>query len=106
VVEPAIQYDSPADSGADGNPYRVARTSRGSSPPLAQHGAVRIIIERRRELQPVVDDRPQRQVHPAEIRGQQNDAALGIERTRCADTNADDLGIWYLALRLCDSSLG
>jgi hypothetical protein len=52
-----------------------------------------------------VNDPAQRQVDPTEIRGQQDDAALGVERTRCAHPHADDLRIRNLTPGLCDRSL-
>ena len=91
VIEPAVEDDPAADAGADGEPDRVPAPLRGADPPLAQHGAVGVVVERRREPQAVVDDLAQRQVDPAEVRREQHDAALGVERARRADADADDL---------------
>jgi hypothetical protein len=105
VVELTVQDYPSADSRTDSDSDRVARAARGSSPPLAQHGAVGIVVERRRELQPLVNDCPERQVDPAKVGGQQHDAALGIERARCPHSHADDLRPWYLTPGLCDRPL-
>ena len=58
------------------------------SPSTAQLAS---LSRRGRKAQPLVDDLAQRQIDPAQIRGEQHDAALGVERTRRSHADADDL---------------
>ena len=87
-------------------PMALRRAAGRAHPPLAQHGAVRVVVQRGRQLQAVVDDLAQRQIHPAEIRGQQHDPALGVERSRRAHAHPDDLGSGDLPFGLIDGALG
>ena len=73
-------------------PIALRAPRAAPDPPFAQHGAVGVVVELGRQAEPVVDDLAQRQVHPAEVGGEQHDAALGVERARRADADAEDLG--------------
>ena len=78
-------------------PIALPRAARRAEPPLAEHRAVGVVVERRRQAQPVVDALAQREVLPAEVRREQHDAALAVERARRADADAEDLGAGRLA---------
>ena len=82
VVQPAVDDDAAADAGADGDADGVAGAARRAPPPLAQDGAVGVVVERGREAEPVRQPRPERHVDPAEVRGQQHDAASGCRAGR------------------------
>ena len=92
VVQLAVEDDPAADAGADRDADGVPRAARRADPPLAEHRAVGVVVERGGQAQPVVDDLPERQVHPAEVGREQHDAALGVERAGRADADAEDLG--------------
>jgi len=65
----------------------LARTS----PPFAEHRAVGVVVQRGRQSQGVAQALPQGHVDPAEIRRQQDNALVNVERPRSADPDADDL---------------
>ena len=91
VVELAVEDEPAADPGADGDADRVPRAPRRAHPPLAEDRAVGVVVELGGKPEPVANDLPQRQVDPAEVGREQHDAALGVERARRADADAEDL---------------
>jgi len=106
VVQPAVEDETPADPGADGDADGVATSARGADPPLAQHRAVGVVVELGREAEPVADDLAEGEVHPAEVGGEEHDAALGVERAGRADTDTEDLGSRHFALGAGAALLG
>ena len=56
VVQPAVEDDAASDAGADRNADGVPRAARRADPPLAEHRAVGVVVERGRQAEPVVND--------------------------------------------------
>ena len=54
VVEPAVDDDPAADAGPDGDPDHLPRAARRAHPPLAQHGAVGVVVDRGRNAERVL----------------------------------------------------
>jgi hypothetical protein len=106
VKEIAFEDEPTADPGADGDADRNASPPGRSHPPLSENRAVSVVVERRRQREPLVDNPAQRQVHPAEIGCEQHDPALGIQRTGGAYPDADDLCARDFTSSLFDSSPG
>src|SRR5207247_193117 len=65
VIQLSLQNESASDAGPDGDPDGVARAARGPDPPLAEHRAVGVVVERGGKAEPLMDDLPEGQVHPA-----------------------------------------
>jgi hypothetical protein len=91
VVEPPVEDDPAADAGADGDADGVARAAGRAHPPFPEHRAVGVVVQLGREAEAVSNDLPEREVHPAEVGGQQHDAAPGVERARRTHPHAEDL---------------
>src|SRR6185312_946819 len=77
VVQLSVEDDAPADAGADGDPDGVAGSPRRSHPPFPQDGTVGIVVERGRQLQPVMDNLAEREVDPPEVGREEDHSALG-----------------------------
>ena len=106
VVQFAVHDYAATDPGSDGDADRVARSPGRAHPPLAQNGAIGIVVECGRKSQSLVDDLAERQIDPSQIRGEQHDAPLGVERTWRSDANADDVGPSDFFPGAFDGSLG
>jgi len=90
VVDLTVDDDAAANPRAERETDDVLCPARGAAPPFAENRAVRVVVERGRETEPLADSIAQRHVGPAEIGCQQHDARLGIERSRRADAHAFD----------------
>src|SRR5215218_6582500 len=106
MVESAVHDDSATDAGPDSDPDCVTASAGRSPPPLPENSAVRVVVQCCGQIEPVVDDLTERHVDPPEIRRQQNDAALRVERTRCSDPHANDLSTRDLAPGAFDGAFG
>jgi hypothetical protein len=106
VVQLSFEDDAPADPGADGDPDGVAGSPRRSHPPFPQDGTVGIVVERGRQLQPVMDNLAEREVDPPEVGREEDHSALGIQRPRRSHAHPDDLGAGVFLLSPLDGSLG
>src|SRR3989441_2178261 len=91
VIDLAVEHDAAADPGADREADDVVRPARRAPPPFAENGAVRVVVEGGGQSQRLHDAVPQREIGPAEVRGQQHHAARRVERARRADSHARDL---------------
>src|SRR5213592_2795703 len=90
VVDLAIDDDPAANPRAERETNDVVRAARGAAPPLAEDGAVRVIIERCGETEALADAVTQRHVRPAEVGREQHRAALRVEGPRRADAYSLD----------------
>ena len=73
------------------SPTTLRAAARRALPPLAERRAVRVVVERRRQPEPVLDPIAQREILPAEVRRDEHDALLAIQRTRRAHADADEV---------------
>src|SRR5204862_1830185 len=100
AIDVAIDDDPAADAGPERETDDVVRAARRSAPPLPVDRAVRVVVERCRQAEAFAHAVAQRHVGPAEIGRQQDDAGLGVERTRRADADAFDFLSRFLDRRL------
>ena len=106
MVQFAVHDYAASDPGSDGDADRVASPPSRAHPPFAQHGAIGIVVERGRKPQALVDDLAERQIDPAQVRGEQHDAPLGVERTWRSHPDADDVSPSDFLPGSFDGSLG
>ena len=81
VKELAVENQPAADAGADRHADDVRAAARRALPPFADGRAVRVVVERRRQIQPLADPVAQRKVLPAEVR---RDTITILSRDRAA----------------------
>ena len=91
MVEPAVDHDAAADTGAEREADDLPAALRRADPALGLHRAIRVILQRRGDAEAGGEPGAKRQVGPAEVGGQQDDTLGDVERTRCADTDADNI---------------
>src|SRR6185503_5655911 len=96
AIDVTVDDDPTTDAGAQGQANDVIRPAGGPSPPLAVNRAVRVVVQRSRQVEAFADPVAQRHVGPAEIRGKQHDAGLRVQRPGRADADAFDLFPWFL----------
>jgi hypothetical protein len=89
VVEPAVDDDPAADSGADGEADGMPRPPGCAAPPLAEDSAVRVVVEGGRQSEQVGHPLPEWHVHPAQVRGEEDHAGPGIEGAGRAYSDAE-----------------
>src|SRR5204862_5301156 len=96
-----------ANAGADRDADDIRAAPGRAEPPLADGRAVRVVVERARNAQPRLDAVAQREIVPAEVRRDDYDALLAVERTGSADADADDVlpGASRLVHRVEDHAL-
>ncbi len=92
VMELAVQDDPAADPGPDGHADHVRAAACRADPGFAEDGTIGIVVERRHQAEALGQLGPQRHVHPAEIRREQDHPGARVERPRGTDADAEDLG--------------
>jgi len=78
-------------------------TSLGcADPPLPEHGAVGVVVERRRQPEACRNDLAQGKIDPAKVRREEDYAFFRVERSRGTNTYPDDFSTGYLTPRALD----
>ena len=85
VIDLAVDDESAADPGSEGQAHQYPGASSRPHPPLPVCGAVGVIIQGGWEPHPSAHQVPEGQVSPSEIRSLQNDPGLPIQGPRRAD---------------------
>ncbi len=91
MKELSVDDDAAADAGADRHADDVASTARGALPPLAEGRTIRVVVERGRQAQLRGDTVAERIILPAEIRCDDDESLLSIERAGSADPYPDEV---------------
>jgi hypothetical protein len=91
AVEAPVDDDAAADPGRDREVDHVAHAGAGAPAVLAGRRGGRVVLERDRALERAQRELVDRHVAPAgQVRGRDQDAALGVERAAAADADRLD----------------
>jgi len=90
VVDLAVDDDPTTNPCAERETNDVVRAARGAAPPLAEDGAIGVVIERCGKAQPLAHSIAERHVRPAEVGREQHHAALRVQGPRRADPHSLD----------------
>ena len=91
VIQLPIDDDPAADPCADRDADYVAAAARRAKPPLAHGRAVRVVVECRGQAQTRRDAIAQREIAPSEIRRDDDQSLLAIQRSGRADPDPKEI---------------
>ena len=92
VIKLSLQDQPAADTSPKRNADDVRSADSGATPELAERRAIRVVIEGCIELHSAGDLVSQRKILPPQIWRDDDDSLGPIERARCADADADEIG--------------
>src|SRR5262249_4856684 len=87
----AVDDDAAADAGANRHADDVRSAARRTLPPFADRRTVRVVVERRGKMESFGNPIAQREIPPAEIRRDDHESLLAIERSRRTNADADEI---------------
>src|SRR6202022_4420041 len=90
VIELSFEDQSSSDTGSQRHSDDVAPAFSGSAPELAERRAVRVVVQCGIEVNALGDLVAQWEVLPAEIRSDDDDAFLPIQRTWGSDSDSEE----------------
>jgi len=79
VIQLAVNHEAAADPGTDREPDHVTRALCGAAPPFAKRRAVGVVVERDRQAHAMRDRIAQREVAPAQVGRDDDEASLAVE---------------------------
>ncbi len=78
-----------ADAGADGDHHGVVESVRGTVPPLREHRAVRVVVDRDGNAEPLLHQRLKRHTLKRQMRAGGHHAGTTVEHDREPDPRAE-----------------